>query len=143
MRPRAKPLFPVEKQSQERRLQEEGEHAFHGQGLADHAARKAREQRPVGAELKFHGNAGHHPEHEVDAENARPKARRLAVEFPAILVFAAEGQSLQHDDQRRQPHGELGEKIVERDGEGEVQTMNQERAIHRGSPVVNAESIAN
>ncbi len=34
--------------------------------------------------------------------------------------------------QRRQAHGQLREKIVEGDGKGEVQAMNQECAIHNG-----------
>src|SRR5581483_203011 len=64
--PSAKALFAVQEQAQECRLQEEGEHAFHGQGLADHAPGKTREMRPVGAKLEFHGNAGDHTQHEVD-----------------------------------------------------------------------------
>ncbi len=76
---RAEPLLAVEKQAEKRRLQEESEHAFHGQRLPDHASGKAREVRPVRAKLKFHGNSGHHAEHEVDAEDPRPETRRLVV----------------------------------------------------------------
>ena len=56
---RAQALLAVQEQAQEGRLQKEGEHAFHGQCLADHASGKTREVRPVRAELKFHRNSGH------------------------------------------------------------------------------------
>ena len=54
---------------------------FHRQGLADHAAREAREVRPVRAELKFHGDAGDHAQHEIDAEDLGPETRRLVVDL--------------------------------------------------------------
>ena len=101
---RAELLLSIEKETQERRFQEEREHAFHGQRLANHAASKAREMGPVSAELEFHGNAGYHAEHEVDAEDARPEACRLVIS----LIVAPETQALEHHDEWRQSHGELG-----------------------------------
>ena len=49
---------------------------------------------PVGAELKFHRDAGHHSQHEVDAEYARPEPGCLVVD----LLFAAQTQSLEDYD---------------------------------------------
>jgi hypothetical protein len=37
---------------------------------------------------------------------------------------AAQGQRLEHHDQRSQTHGELWEKIVKGDGKREVKAMN-------------------
>ena len=80
-----------------------------------------REARPVGAELELHGNAGHHAEDEVDGEDASPEAA------PRVPLGAAglERDRLEHHDQQRQAHGELGKKIVKRDGEGKVQAVDQ------------------
>ena len=72
-------LLAEEEEAEESRLEEEGEDAFHGQRLADDAAGAARELRPVGAELEFHGNAGDDAEEEVDGEDFRPEARGLVV----------------------------------------------------------------
>src|SRR5580692_3925735 len=82
--------------------------------------------RPVSAELKFHRNARHHSEHEVDAKNARPEPRRLVVDF----IIAAQPQRLQHHNQWCKSHGELWKQVVKGDREGKVQAVNQERAIH-------------
>jgi hypothetical protein len=71
-------LFAEEEEAEEGRFEEEGEDAFHGEGLADDAAGAARELRPVGAELELHGNAGDDAEQEVDGEDLGPEARGLA-----------------------------------------------------------------
>ena len=85
--------------------------------------------RPVGSELKFHGNAGHHAKHEVNTKDARPESGGLVV----FLVVPPQPQCLQHHNQGRETHGELGEKVVKRDRESEVQTVNQECAVHEES----------
>src|SRR5439155_12691380 len=51
-----------QEQTQECRLQEKREYAFHDERLADDAARRPRERRPVRAELEFHRDAGHDAE---------------------------------------------------------------------------------
>jgi hypothetical protein len=112
--------------TQERRLQEKREHAFHDKRLADDAARRPRERRPVGAELEFHRDAGHDAEREVDPEDLRPKARDLVVAF----VGSRDGQRLDHDDEWRQAHRELWEEIVERHREGELQAVHQQGFVH-------------
>ena len=84
----SRPSFfsPNKKQAEEAGLQKKREDAFHGERLADHAAGGAGERRPVGAELKFHGDAGDDAEGEVDAEDARPESRGAIV----MLVAGAE-----------------------------------------------------
>jgi hypothetical protein len=62
-----------------------------------------RKLRPIGAELRFHGNAGDYTQREVDAEDLRPEARRFIVGF----VASADGERLEQDDQRRQTHRQL------------------------------------
>src|SRR5271157_3482682 len=122
----AEPLLAVEEQPQERRLQEEGETAFHGQGLSDDAASKAGEMRPVGAELEFHRDSGYYANDKVDTENLRPEAGSPVI----TLVVCLERQSLQNHDQRRQSHRQLREQVVIGHSERELQAVDQECAIH-------------
>src|SRR5580700_7297729 len=62
-------------------FQEEGEHAFHGQRLPDEITGKFGETRPVGAELKFHRDAGNDTDGKVDAKNPRPETRCICESF--------------------------------------------------------------
>ena len=124
-------LFAVKEEAEKRRLEKEAEDAFHGQRLADDAARKPGEARPVGAELELHGNAGNHAHDEVDAEDAAPETRR------AIPYFAARAQRhrLERDDEQSQAHGELRKQIVEGDGEGKMQPVD-DLGVHQKPPGV-------
>src|SRR2546423_15030530 len=81
---------------------------------------------PVSAELKFHRDARHDTEHEVNAENFGPEAGSLVIS----LVITAESQSLQHHNQRGQAHGELGEEVMKRDRKRKMETVNQQCTIH-------------
>ena len=74
MHSRAQALFAKYEQAQEGRFEEEGKHSFHRQRLTDHAAGGLGEARPVGAELKFHRDAGHHAHGEIDGEDFRPRS---------------------------------------------------------------------
>ena len=123
---RTQPFFAVEEQSQERRFQEESEHAFHTQRLADHSAREFREMRPVGAELEFHGNSGHHAQYEIDPEDFGPEAGGLVID----RIVPAQRDGLQPHDQQRQTHRQLREQIVEGDGKGKMKSVNN-LAIHK------------
>ena len=122
----AEALFAVEEEAEEGRLQEEGEGAFHGQRLTNDATREAREMRPVGTELEFHGNAGDDAEDEADAEDLRPEARRGVIAF----VVLPQTNRLQRHHQRGQAHGELREEVVEGSGKCEVQPMYQYGGVH-------------
>ena len=99
---------------------------FHHQRLSDHAARQPRELRPVGAELKLHGDSGHHSEHEVDPEHPSPEARRALVH----RVAGAQIHRFENHDERRQPHRELGKQVVKCDGKCKVEPMQDERVVH-------------
>src|SRR5690349_4031307 len=69
-----KARFAEQEQAEERRLEEEGEYALHGERLGDDSAGQLRESRPVGPELKFHRNAGDYARDEIDPEDFRPEA---------------------------------------------------------------------
>ena len=101
MRPRR--FSPYRNSPRKRRFQEKGEDALHRQRLPDDAAGGLREFRPIGAELKFHGDAGDHAEGKVDAENLGPETRGAVV----MLVTGAQRQRLQDNHQQRQAHREL------------------------------------
>ena len=122
----AQALLAIKEKPEECRLQKEREAAFHGQRLPDHPAGEAREVRPVGAELKFHRNASHHADDEIDAEDFCPEAGGLIV----ALVARLERDGFQDHDQRRQSHGQLREQVVIRDRKGKLQAVDQECAIH-------------
>ena len=83
--------------------------------------------RPVGAELEFHRNPGHNPEHEIDAKNPSPETGRLVVHG----IVAPQSNRLEHNDEQGKPHGELREEIVKRSGEGEVKAVNEKCAVHK------------
>src|SRR6478736_5529802 len=117
-------------QAQKARLEKEREEPFHGQRLANHAARVLRERRPVRAELEFHGDAGHDTHGEIDAEDPDPEARGVV----PSRVAAPEARGFHHDDKQRQPHRQLREQVVVDDGEGELQPMPDERVAHWKSP---------
>ncbi len=130
----AQPLLAVEKQPEEGRFQEEGETAFHGQRLSDDAAGEAREVRPVGAELKFHRNSGHHADDKVDAERSSPRSGPPGRSF----VVGLDRQRFQNHDQRRQSHRQLREQVVVGHRESELQAVDQECAIHAWTSVRSA-----
>src|SRR5215469_13012931 len=79
----AQPLLAPDQRADERTFEEEREHAFHGQRLADHSAGISGETGPVRSELKLHGNASNHPDGKVDAEDFAPKSDGFIVFFIA------------------------------------------------------------
>src|SRR6202035_6169170 len=105
-----------QKQSQEARLQKKGKPPLHRQCLADHAACRFRERRPVRSELKFHRNARDHADSKVDPEDSPPKSRRTVV----VLIARSQRFSLQIDKQQREAHRQLRKNVVKRDREREV-----------------------
>src|SRR2546425_5795268 len=123
--PRPEPLFAEQEESQKRGRQEKREDALHRQRLPDHSAGSAGELRPVGAELKFQGNACHHAEGKIDAEDSGPESRRAVV----MLVPGAQRQSLEDNQKQREPHGELRKEIVKSNSEGEMQTVDCQSVV--------------
>src|SRR5208282_3384134 len=49
-------------------------------------------------------------------------------------IVAPQADRLEHDNQQCEPHGELRKQIVKRSGEGKVQTVNEECAVHKLRP---------
>src|SRR5262249_1765951 len=70
----------------------------------------------------------HDPHREIEAEDPRPEAGDLVV----ALVPSEYGLDLEDQDDQGQSHGQLGEKIVVRDREAELDAMPQESVGHRG-----------
>jgi hypothetical protein len=120
----APPQTPLaeHEQAEERRFEEEGEHAFHRQRLPDDAAGDLREARPVRAELKLHRQAGDDADGEVDAEDPNPEPRRVV----PLRAPGAERCSLHDDDEQRQSECQLRKQIVVDDGEGELHPVPEQ-----------------
>ncbi len=121
-------LFAIDEQAEEGGFEEEGEDAFHGEGLADDAAGGAGEGGPVGAELELHGDAGDDAHGEVDAEDFDPEARGFVV----VRGAGAEGDGFEDEDEEGEAHRQLREDVVEGDGEGELETVDGQRGVHWG-----------
>src|SRR5581483_111718 len=62
---------------------------------------------------------------EIDAEDFCPEARRMIIGF----VSSTERHALQHHNQRRQTHGQLWKQIVECNGEGKVETVDDKSMV--------------
>jgi hypothetical protein len=84
--------------------------------LADYAACRFRERRPVRSELKLHRNPRDHAHSKVDPEDSPPKSRCSVV----VLIAGPQRFRLQIDKQEREAHRQLGEYVVKRDREGKV-----------------------
>ena len=82
-----------------------------------------RERGPVRPELEFHRDAGHDADGEVDTENAYPEPRGIV----PLRLAGAQADALEHDDEQRQPHRQLGEEIVIGDRERELQPVPDQR----------------
>src|SRR5438132_9760510 len=78
---RSQSFFAPDQRTNERALQEEGEHAFHRQRLSDHATGVFGKVRPVRSELKLHRNAGDDADREIESEYLGPKPDSLIVFF--------------------------------------------------------------
>src|SRR5205814_5097352 len=79
MSARSEPFLTPDQRADERALEKEREHAFHRQRLSDDSAGVFGKVRPVRSELKFHRNAGHDADREIQSENLGPKSNRLVV----------------------------------------------------------------
>src|SRR5216684_4059052 len=112
-----------------RRFEEKRKDARHRQRLTDDSPGGAGKLGPVGAELEFHGNAGHHAERKIDAENFPPEARGAVV----VAVVGAQCYGFQDDNQESEPHGELRKQIMERDGESELKAVDGESIVQADS----------
>src|SRR5579871_4424097 len=125
MRSRSQSLFAKEEYAQKARFQKEREDSFHRVRLPNDTAGRLRKSRPVGAELKLHGNAGHHTHGEVDGEDLCPKTGSAVV----MLIACPQSHRLEDQDQEREPHRQLRKNIMKRHRESEVQAVNS-KSVH-------------
>ena len=72
--------------------------------------------------MEFHRNASYHAHGEIDGEDLHPETGGFVV--PRIT--GSESGGLQNDNQKRQPHGELGKQIMEGNRECEMQPVDCE-----------------
>jgi len=97
-----------DQRADKRALQEKCKHPLHGQRLTDNSTCIAREVGPVRAELKFHGNAGHHAHGKVQAKNLGPKSNGLVV----LLVTGAQGAPFPINQEPCQAHRQLRKQVM-------------------------------
>src|SRR5208283_257542 len=119
-------FFSEQEEAQECGFQEKGENSFHRQGLSNHAASGAREQRPISSELELHGNASDDAEGKVNTENSCPEARGAIV----VFITGAQSEGLQNEDEEGKAHGQLREEIVKCDSEGELKSVHVKGRVH-------------
>ena len=93
---------------EERRLQEEGGQALHGQRSAEDVADEARVGRPVHAELELLDEPGDHADGDVDEQQRAEEAGQPAVGVVAVAVPGG----LQQRDEEGQPDGDRDEEEV-------------------------------
>lgn len=103
------------------------ERAFHRQSLSDHAARKAREPRPVRPELKLHRDSRDDAEQKSDSENLRPETCRAIVFF----ILFPDRHRFEINDQRRESHCNHREQVVISNGKSELKAMYTFGIIHK------------
>src|SRR5205085_11890921 len=94
-----------------------------GDERPDHVAREFREARPVRAELVAHDNAGDDAEPEGHGEDLYPEPVEVAVD----RLTRAQPIELERREPARKPDREGRKDDVEAEGEGELDTGEQER----------------
>jgi hypothetical protein len=107
-----------------------GKYPFHGQRLSNHLAGEIGEPSPVSAELELQRYTGHHTHGKVDPENAAPEPGTFMVSF----VVRLQTGHLEPHDEKRQPHRQLWEKVVEADGKRKLNSMPKQSIVHVGYP---------
>src|SRR6266702_1132047 len=108
MSARPGPFLAPDQCADERALQEESEHPFHRQRLANHAAGILRKVCPIRSELEFHRNAGHDTDRKIESENLGPKSDGLVVFF----ITGPQRAPFPVNQKPSQPHGELWKQVV-------------------------------
>ena len=127
---RPEPLLAEHQQREETGFEDEREDAFHRERLTDHAAGLGGERRPVRAELKLHGNAGHDAHGEGQTEDADPETRGVVPRD----VARAQADAFEHHDEQREAHRQLRKDVVKGEREAELDAMPEDRIGHGGQP---------
>jgi hypothetical protein len=122
------PLQPEQHHAQETRLQEKGGQHLIGHERPDDRPGTVGKDRPVGAELIGHDDAGDDAHREGDGEDLQPIFEQVEVNVPARL----QPQSFQDREVACEPDREGREDEVERDGEGELDARQQQCGLSVG-----------
>ena len=110
--------FPAEDPDrQEGGFQKKGQGGFDGQQRAEDVAHILGVAGPVGAELEFQGDAGHHPHGKVDDKDLSPEFGHP----PVVLVAGPDVDRLHDGDEDGEPQGQRHEEKMEKRGAGELQ----------------------
>jgi len=112
------PVPAEDPQTDERRLQEEGDQGFESQRRAEDIADEAGVLRPVHTELELLHDAGDHARREVDEEKLREKLG----EAQPLIVSSAQPSGLQNRDHPAGPDGHWHEEEVVDSGDPELPT---------------------
>jgi hypothetical protein len=120
------PLLAKDQGPDKGALEQEGKHPLHRQRLPDDAARVLREVRPVRPELELHRDTGDHADGEIQPEDPRPETGRRCVP----LVTGPQRTPFPEHEEPREPHRQLREQVVVRDGEGELKPVPECGVVH-------------
>src|SRR5215469_4406434 len=127
----AQPPLAPDQRADERTFEEEREHAFHRQRLADHAASISSEPGPIRSELKLHGNAGDDADGKIEAEDLGPKPDRFVVFF----IAGSQGPPLPIHQKPCETHRKLRKQIVINERETKLEPAPKRRIrqarVHR------------
>jgi len=93
-----------EEQPDEGRFEEERHQSFDGERRAENVADVVGVIGPIGAELKFHGDAGGDAHGEIDAKQRAPELRRLFPDFSSGHHIDAFHDREQQREAQRQRH---------------------------------------
>jgi len=118
-------LASEKKDTEEGRLEEEGEQSLGRQWGAEDVSHEARVLGPVGAEGELHGDPGGDADGERRREQLDPEVGRRPVGRDAALVVAP----FRQHHHERQTDAERDEDEVESDGEGELDA-GQRQGVH-------------
>ena len=127
------PVLAEQHNAQERRFQEKrGQHFIPQQGAGNipGALHKA---RPVGTELKAHGDAGHHPQGETQGKDLYPE--KVGV-FPGLVTGKGVSQP-EIEQHPAQADGDSGKQDMETDIGRKLQPGQQERIELHGHTLPN------
>ena len=133
--PRRDSLPPEQQDTEEARLEREGGESLVNEERSLDRSGEPRELAPIGAELEGHDDAGHHAEPEGDTENLEPEFKDETIGWTSDL----EVKSLQNYEPCSEADREGWEYNVERDGEGELKSRQQEgQCVRRSAPIASS-----
>ncbi|SCM73941.1 hypothetical protein KL86PLE_130024 [uncultured Pleomorphomonas sp.] len=104
------------------RFEEKGRQHLVAHQRADHRPDLVGELAPVGAELVGHDDARHDAHAEGDGEDRLPELEQLLVDLP----LGDQPQRVEHEEIARQADGEGRQDDMEGNGEGELQSGEQQ-----------------